>query len=122
MSRISRLDEYPEFTKETETEIHLKSGSKIISLPSNPQTVRGFSGGIILDEYGILNRKDSEALWEALLPSIIKNQYRIIMISTPRGKDNLFYDFCNPKVDENVNFIGVRADKVIKIHWSDVPH
>lgn len=112
----------PEFSKETETEIHFSSGSKIISLPSNPSTVRGFSGGIILDEYGILNRKDSEALWEALLPSIIKNNYRIILISTPRGKNNLFHDFCNPKKDENDNIIGVSADKVIKIHWSDVPH
>lgn len=112
----------PEFTKETETEIHFASGTKLISLPANPQTVRGFSGSVALDEYGILNRKDSEALWEALLPSIVKNNYKILMVSTPRGKDNLFHDFCNPKTDENGNFIGVRADKVIRIHWSKVPH
>lgn len=121
---INSMPEFmrPEYSKETETEIHFKSGSKLISLPSNPQTVRGFSGTVALDEYGILNRKDSEALWEALLPSIVKNNYKIIMVSTPRGKDNLFYDFCNPKVDETGNFVGIRADKVIKIHWSCVPH
>ena len=111
----------PELTKETETELHLASGTKIISLPSNPSTVRGFSAEIFLDEFGVLSRKDSEEMWAALLPSLTKG-WNMTVVSTPRGKNNLFYDLCNPKYDDSGNIVGVRADKIIKIHWSDVPH
>lgn len=111
----------PEFTKETETELHFASGPKLVSLPANPQTVRGFSGSVALDEFGVLNRKDSEALYEALLPTLVKG-YNMVVVSTPKGKDNLFYDLCNPKFDDFGNLVGIRADKIIKVHWMDVPH
>jgi intein/homing endonuclease len=111
----------PEFSKETETEIHFTSGSKLVSLPANPQTVRGFSGSVALDEFGVLNRKDSEELYEALLPTLVKG-YNMVIVSTPRGKDNLFHDLCNPKFDNDGNIVGVRADKIIKVHWTEVPH
>jgi hypothetical protein len=111
----------PEFTKETETELHFASGPKLVSLPANPQTVRGFSGSVALDEFGVLNRKDSEALYEALLPTLVKG-YNMVVVSTPKGKDNLFYDLCNPKFDDSGGKIGIRSDKIIRVHWSEVPH
>lgn len=111
----------PEFEKDTETELHLASGPKLVSLPANPQTVRGFSGAVALDEFGVLNRKDSEALYEALLPTLVKG-YNMVVVSTPRGKNNLFYDLCNPKYDDNGEIVGIRADKIIRVHWTEVPH
>lgn len=111
----------PEFEKDTETELHLSSGPKLVSLPANPQTVRGFSGSVALDEFGVLNRKDSEALYEALLPTLVKG-YNMVVVSTPKGKDNLFHDLCNPKMDDDGNVVGIRSDKIIRVHWMDVPH
>jgi len=120
---INSMPEFmrPELVKETETEIHLASGTKIISLPSNPSTVRGYSAEVFLDEFGVLSRKDSEEMWAALLPSLTKG-WNMTVVSTPRGKNNLFYDLCNPKYDDEGNMVGVRPDKLIKIHWTEVPH
>jgi len=120
---INSMPEFmrPELVKETETEVHFASGTKIISLPSNPSTVRGYSAEVFLDEFGVLSRKDSEEMWAALLPSLTKG-WGMTVVSTPRGKGNLFYDLCNPKFDDDGNAVGVRPDKLIKIHWSEVPH
>lgn len=120
---INSMPEFmrPELVKETETEVHFASGTKIISLPSNPSTVRGYSAEVFLDEFGVLSRKDSEEMWAALLPSLTKG-WNMTVVSTPRGKNNLFYDLCNPKYNDDNEIIGVRPDKLIKIHWSEVPH
>lgn len=120
---INSMPEFmrPELVKETETEVHFASGTKIISLPANPSTVRGFSAEIFLDEFGVLSRKDSEEMWAALLPSLTKG-WSMTVVSTPRGKNNLFFDLCNPKHDDEGNVVGIRPDKLIKIHWSEVPH
>lgn len=120
---INSMPEFmrPDLVKETETEVHFASGTKIISLPSNPSTVRGYSAEVFLDEFGVLSRKDSEEMWAALLPSLTKG-WNMTVVSTPRGKENLFYDLCNPKYNDDGEIVGVRPDKLIKIHWSEVPH
>lgn len=111
-----------EYLKNTETQIQLANGTSVYSLPANADTCRGFTGDVFLDEYGVLNRRESEALWEALLPCTIKG-YELSTASTPKGTDNMFYDLCSPKKDPETGlYKGPVADKVIRIHWSDVPH
>lgn len=70
-------------------EIRFPNGSKIIGLPANPDTARGFSGNVVLDEFAF--HKDSRAIWRALFP-IITRGYKLRVISTPQGKTGKFYD------------------------------
>lgn len=70
-------------------EVLLPNGSRIIGLPANPDTARGFSGNIVLDEFAF--HKDPDAIWRALVPTITRG-YRMVVISTPNGKRGKFYD------------------------------
>lgn len=77
---------------ETKTEVRLPNGSRIISLPANPDTVRGFSGHVFLDEFAF--HRDSRAIWRALYPTVTRG-YKLRISSTPQGKQNMFYDLWN---------------------------
>ncbi len=76
---------------ETALEIRFKNGSKIIGIPAKPNTVRGFSGNVYLDEFAF--HENSSEIWKALFPIISSNpDYRLIITSTPNGKSNKFYE------------------------------
>jgi phage FluMu gp28-like protein len=70
-------------------EVTLPGGSRITSLPANPDTARGFSGNVFLDEFAF--HADSRKIWAALFP-VISAGYRLRVTSTPNGKNNKFYD------------------------------
>jgi len=72
-------------------EIRFPNGSRMIGLPANPDTARGWSGNILLDEFAL--HKDSRAIWRALFPTITRG-YKIRIVSTPFGKKNKFYELC----------------------------
>ncbi|RKG30294.1 terminase [Acinetobacter guerrae] len=71
-------------------EVELPNGSKITALPANPDTARGFSANVLLDEFAF--HQDSRAIWKALFPVISKPGLKLRVISTPNGKGNKFYD------------------------------
>jgi phage FluMu gp28-like protein len=70
-------------------EIRFPNGSKIIGLPANPDTARGFSGNVVLDEFAF--HADSRKIWTALYPTVTRG-YKIRVISTPNGKSGKFYE------------------------------
>lgn len=70
-------------------EVRFPNGSKIIGLPANPDTARGFSGNVVLDEFAF--HRDSREIWKALFP-VITRGYKIRVISTPLGRKGKFYD------------------------------
>ena len=65
------------------------AGSRITALPANPDTARGFSGNVFLDEFAL--HRDSRAIWGALYP-VISAGWRLRVTSTPQGKGNKFYE------------------------------
>jgi len=71
-------------------EVELPGGSKITALPANPDTARGFSASVLLDEFAF--HPDSRAIWRALFPVISKPGLKLRVVSTPNGKGNKFYD------------------------------
>lgn len=75
--------------RETKEEISLPNGSRIISLPANPETSRGFSGNVFLDEFAF--HKDTREIWKAMYPTIARG-YKVRITSTPNGKNNMFYE------------------------------
>lgn len=80
----------------TEYQVRLPNGSRHIFLPANPDTARGYSGNVLLDEFAF--HKDSRAIWAALYPIITRRpDYKIRVISTPNGKSNKFYELWDGK-------------------------
>ena len=78
----------------TMLEVVFPGGSRITALPANPDTARGFSANVFLDEFGF--HQDSRKIWSALFP-VISNGYRIIVTSTPNGKGNKFHELMTDK-------------------------
>jgi phage FluMu gp28-like protein len=76
-------------TKVKALEVTLPGGSKITALPANPDTARGFSANVFLDEFAF--HKDSRAIWKALFP-VISAGHKLRVASTPNGKGNKFYE------------------------------
>jgi phage FluMu gp28-like protein len=84
-------------------EATLPNGARIISLPASPDTVRGFSGNIFLDEFAF--HQDSRAIWRAMYPTITRG-HRVRITSTPNGTLNMFHDIW---ADETNDFLRFRT-------------
>lgn len=78
-------------------EVELPGGSKITALPANPDTARGFSASVLLDEFAF--HQDSRAIWKALFPVISQPGLKLRVISTPNGKGNKFYELMSGSDD-----------------------
>lgn len=74
--------------------IRLSNGSSVVAVPGKPETVRGFSGGITLDEFEFFD--DQKEVWRALVPTIINplaGFFKPILITTtPNGRDRKGYE------------------------------
>ena len=94
-------------------EITFANGSRIIGIPANPSTARGYSANIILDEFAY--HEDPDAIWAAMFPSIsnelagtflarvnaalkgdsidgIRRELKLRVVSTFNGRNNKFFD------------------------------
>ncbi len=69
-------------------EIQLPNRVRIIGLPANPQTVRGFTGDVLLDEFAM--HTDDRDIWAAVLPSVLREDGEVDVASTPKGCLNMF--------------------------------
>ena len=94
------------------SEILFDNGSRIIAIPANPATARGYSANIILDEFAY--HEDPKAIWAALFPSTtnqlagtflerwkamlkgedtdIRRQLKLRVVSTFNGRNNKFFE------------------------------
>ena len=71
-------------------EVIFPGGSRITALPANPDTARGYSANVFLDEFAF--HQDSRAIWKALFPVISRGGLKLRITSTPNGKANKFYE------------------------------
>jgi phage FluMu gp28-like protein len=95
-----------------QAEIRFGNGSRIIAIPANPSTARGYSANIILDEFAY--HEDPDKIWAAMFPSLtnplagtfmqrvaalykgesidITRDMKIRVVSTFNGMGNKFFD------------------------------
>ena len=74
--------------KDTQSELHLSNGSRIVVLPGTADNIRGFRCHLlILEEASRL----SDDLFTAVVPSVLGSG-RIIAITTPAGRSGWFYE------------------------------
>lgn len=94
-------EDYFENTQLKTFMITFPAGSRIIAVPANPDTVRGYTANVILDEFAL--HKNSRDIWAALLPSVTKGRRKLRVASTPNGRENKFYEICtDPAWSEHV--------------------
>lgn len=80
----------------TALEVRLPGGSVITALPANPDTARGFSASVFLDEFAF--HQDSRKIWQALFP-VISAGHKLRVVSTPNGKNNKFHELITGEDD-----------------------
>jgi phage FluMu gp28-like protein len=82
-------------------EIILPGGVRIIGLPANPQTARGFTGDVFLDEFA-MHTADRD-IWAAMFPTLLRGDGELDIASTPKGRSNMFYELRdNPRFTTNL--------------------
>ena len=78
-----------EGTSLKQLEVRFPNGSVIYGLPANPDTARGYSGHVTLDEFAF--HADAAKIYAALFPTITRG-YGLEVISTPNGTQGKFYE------------------------------
>lgn len=99
--------------------VRFPNGSRIIALPANPRTARGYPGNAILDEFA--HHEHSYAIWAAVSRQILLG-HKIRILSTPNGKQGKFYDLAKEfgLVDGVAPEINPAQHKSWSCHWVDV--
>ena len=93
------------FVTENKSELELINGSKIHAKSSGRNAARGVSAvsWLIFDEAAFIEDGKSVYAQAVATTASVKNA-RIIMISTPNGKDELYFDTYNKSMTGNNNF------------------
>lgn len=105
-------------TSAVQHEIRFPNGSRIIVLAANPDTARGYTGDVVLDEFAF--HKDSQAIFTAVYRQVSLG-YAMRILSTPNGQQGKFYELCKSLgLDSGVRpesqpvRIGSSGDRVIE--------
>jgi hypothetical protein len=90
MRYLREVPDAPEIRAESALRVELANGSRIVALPGDERTIRGYAGAalIVLDEAA---RVEDELL-AAIRPMLATSQGRLIALSTPFGKRGFFYE------------------------------
>jgi phage FluMu gp28-like protein len=116
-------------------EIRFANGSRVLAIPANPATARGYSANVILDEFAY--HDDPDAIWAAMYPSLtnplsgtfmrrvraqyagqnvnkIKRKLRIRVVSTFNGRDNKFFKLWEKRNENHYSGHLVTIEDAIK--------
>jgi phage FluMu gp28-like protein len=93
------IEEFEDYSPEikqsfraTNRMIRLPNGSRVGSLPGrNPDTLAGRGGSMIWTEFGLWEGGGYKH-WRTLYPIITRGGHRLLIISTPRGKNTKLYE------------------------------
>ncbi|HLJ97466.1 MAG TPA: terminase large subunit [Gemmataceae bacterium] len=85
-----RLKKPEASVEENRLSLELTNGSRIVSLPSSEETVRGYSGVslLIIDEAA----RVPDELYKSVRPMLAVSKGRLVCLSTPYGKRGFFYE------------------------------
>jgi len=90
-----------EGTSVLQHEIRFPNGSRIIVLAANPDTARGYTGDVVLDEFAF--HQDSHSIFTAVYRQVSLG-YSMRILSTPNGPQGKFYELA-----KSLNFdLGIR--------------
>jgi phage FluMu gp28-like protein len=76
-------------TEKKQHEIEFPNGSRIIALAANPDTARGYTGDVVLDEFAF--HQDAEAIYKSAYGRMTNPGYQMRVVSTPNGAQGKFH-------------------------------
>ena len=87
---LKALEPVEPLEEDNKSSCELRNGSRIVSLPGDPDTVRGYSAPklVITDEAAYF----SDAMQAAIAPMLAVSQGRQIDMSSPNGKRGYYYE------------------------------
>ena len=87
---LKALDVQPQLDEDNRLSMALDNGSRVVALPGDPSTIRGFSAPslIIEDEAGYVE----DGLYRAVRPMLAVSGGRLILLSTPNGRRGHFFE------------------------------
>lgn len=90
MQSFRALPEQMKILKLTETVVEFQNGARIVCLPEAEATIRGYSAPhtVIIDEAAFC----SKTLYAAVRPMLAVSQGRLILVSSPNGRQGFFYE------------------------------
>jgi hypothetical protein len=105
--------------KETELQLHLVNGSRVIALPESERTVQGYSGVrlIVLDEAAMVD----DALYYSVRPMLAVSKGRLLAISKAFGRRGWFFESwengssCDAEKAEGWHKVKITADDCARI-------
>ncbi len=102
------------FTKDNNKNLELHNGCKVHAVSSGPNAARGVSSvsWLIFDEAAFIE-KGREVYSQAVATTATGGH--IIMISTPNGQDELYYDVYKKAIEKENNF------KLVELKWYQDP-
>jgi len=80
----------PEIQK---SQLRFPNGARVLALPANPSTARGYSANLVLDEFAF--HENPEEIWRAVYPIIsnpLRGALKLRVISTPAGRNNKYFE------------------------------
>ncbi len=101
-----KLRPVPE-VKRLRTELHLSNGSRLIALPGDAATARGYSPNlIVLDEASRID----EGMLAAVTPMLAETDGDLLILSTPAGRRGFFYAVWSDETQEWERITARRID------------
>ena len=87
---MEMLPDKPQRIEDNKLSTTLANGSRIVSLPSNPETVRGYAAPklVLVDE----SSRCQNSLYMAIRPFFATGNGTLILLSTPNGRQGFFFD------------------------------
>ncbi|MCC6679264.1 MAG: hypothetical protein IT445_00025 [Phycisphaeraceae bacterium] len=87
-------------------EIRLAGGGRVVSLPGrDPDRLAGLTGNVIFTEFGLFPNGGYDH-WRVVFPLATRG-FKVIAISTPRGKDTKFYELVSNPDLYSVHFCDI---------------
>ncbi len=86
--------------RQSKSEVEFANGSRITAIPANPDTARGYSCNVILDEFAI--HENPAEIWASIFPSVTSPHgglKKLRIVSTPKGRGNKFADLWEHNAD-----------------------
>ena len=82
------------------SQIRFPNGARVLALPANASTARGYSANLVLDEFAF--HQDPAEIWRAVFPIItnpLRGNLKLRIVSTPAGRNNKFHDLWSEAPD-----------------------
>jgi phage FluMu gp28-like protein len=100
--------------------IGFPNGSRIIAIPGRPETARGYTGDIILDEFA--HHQQPEEIFTAAYRQVTLGDFAMLIASTPNGQQGKFYKMAH---DLGLDLGTAPPAQPTKVgswsgHWTDI--